>query len=132
MTEVQAAYIVDADNTLVILTTGERKFHINGGWDEETERALREFTDAGGQIQPPRARAAQLSAEVSQRFAKLGDQFNPGMAGHLAKKPVSRSAPEPEPESEPEPEPKRSPPPPPAAKRHSPPPPPPKKKGGRS
>jgi hypothetical protein len=88
MVEIQEAQVIDAEHTFVITTSGERKFHINGGWDEETEKALADFVEAGGVIQPPRARPRSVSRAVEKRFAGLQEQFNPAMAGHLAKKKV--------------------------------------------
>jgi hypothetical protein len=51
------AHAIDDDHVLLITTTGVRLFHINGGPDEATERALRSFIDGGGQITPARQRS---------------------------------------------------------------------------
>jgi hypothetical protein len=54
---INEAHAIDDDHVLLITTTGVRLFHIIGGPDEATAKALQDFLDAGGEITPAKQRS---------------------------------------------------------------------------
>jgi hypothetical protein len=48
------AYENDAEHILLVYSSGQRRFHVLGGFDVETEEAYQEFLRGGGTLTPPR------------------------------------------------------------------------------
>jgi hypothetical protein len=47
------AYENDA-HVLLVYSSGQKRFHVLGGFDDETEEAYQEFLKGGGTLTPPR------------------------------------------------------------------------------